>query len=530
MAIKIVRNAAGNCINFQGSSNPVYWNACLSGEVSTEDTSTVNVINDIRSLTSPTTVYEFYQIPYTDFVDADGNAFATAQDCADYITAQANVAGNTGTFILAGTDTLDFQVDSTGTTILLDNGDAFAANSIQAAGNSSGYIDIVKHTTGSVLYQDLRLANATINGTQVTQVLATAVNELNATFAQSGSDTGNVPVITSSLTAAIVEGETLNYELTADYGVGYEFSNLPSGVVTVQGKPRKLVGGSGVAAGTYNITMKAINYYGEDSETLVLTVSSPPFADTKSVSFNQNDYATAASPSALSTVLGRASNGSGSGDAWSMSVWLKCGTHTGGSKQTILFFGDTDYDNGGHIWLYYKGSDKSLTLQYGSKNNNLEFKSANNVFTSNTWHHILVTYDGGTTGSASGSVSSYYSRFNLYVDGSLLSTTNSNDNYGWSSGVDTDYLYLGKRRPNNDWMKNATKVDELAFWGSDESSNVAAIYNSGATHDLSALGSAPLHWWRMGDGDTYPTLQDTVGSVDLTMTNMTVAEIVSDVP
>ena len=33
MAIKIKRNDAGNCIEFQGSSNPVYWNACLSGEV-----------------------------------------------------------------------------------------------------------------------------------------------------------------------------------------------------------------------------------------------------------------------------------------------------------------------------------------------------------------------------------------------------------------------------------------------------------------------------------------------------------------
>ena len=47
MAIRIVRNEAGNCINFFGSSNPTYWNACLSGEVDSTDSNSVNVINDI---------------------------------------------------------------------------------------------------------------------------------------------------------------------------------------------------------------------------------------------------------------------------------------------------------------------------------------------------------------------------------------------------------------------------------------------------------------------------------------------------
>ena len=49
MSIKIVRNEAGNCITFEGSSNPVYWNACLSGEVAGSGANLVNVINDIRT-------------------------------------------------------------------------------------------------------------------------------------------------------------------------------------------------------------------------------------------------------------------------------------------------------------------------------------------------------------------------------------------------------------------------------------------------------------------------------------------------
>jgi hypothetical protein len=34
----------------------------------------------------------------------------------------------------------------------------------------------------------------------------------------------------------------------------------------------------------------------------------------------------------------------------------------------------------------------------------------------------------------------------------------------------------------------------------------------------------------MGDGDTYPTIEDNAGSYDLTMTNMASDDIVEDVP
>ena len=99
---------------------------------------------------------------------------------------------------------------------------------------------------------------------------------LNAIFSSSGTPTTSIPNITSGLAISLVGGETLNYELTADYGVGYEWdlSNV-SGVTTVEGNVRKLVGGSSLASGTYNIPVKAINYNGEDSETIVLTVDTP---------------------------------------------------------------------------------------------------------------------------------------------------------------------------------------------------------------------------------------------------------------
>ena len=59
--------------------------------------------------------------------------------------------------------------------------------------------------------------------------------------------------------------------------------------------------------------------------------------------------------------------------------------------------------------------------------------------------------------------------------------------------------------------------------------SISTIYNSGSPSDLTSL--SPDNWWRMGDGDNYPTIQD-VGSqgAHMIMYNMTAANIVTDVP
>jgi hypothetical protein len=358
---------------------------------------------------------------------------------------------------------------------------------------------------------------------------ATAVdvcNALNAIFSSSGTDTGEVPNITSSLAINLVEGETLNYELLADYGVGYEWdlSNV-SGVTTVEGNVRKLVGGSGLVAGTYNIPIKAINYNGEDNETIVLTVSTPPFANTKSIQFNNSDYL-GADAALLDGILGRSGNGSGSSDAWTISFWLK---PTNSSTGRVLFYyGSNDTTNGGVVEIRLTGSNK-LRLQYGSNNNCIRLQSPS-ALTPNVWQHITLTYNGGTTGASSGDISNYYNRFKLFINDVNQSTNNSHGNYGWSGAISGQNLRVGKLVSGN--TLNGEKIDELAIWGSDQSANASDIYNSGTPFDLSNLAIEPTHWWRMGDGDTYPNLQDSGSAANcvFVMYNMTSADIVSDVP
>jgi len=357
------------------------------------------------------------------------------------------------------------------------------------------------------------------------------VNALNTIFQTAGTPTGSAPTITSSLTIALVEGQTVNYELTADFGVGYEWdlSNV-AGITTVEGNVRKLVGGSSLSAGTYNIPVKAINYNGEDSDTIVLTVSTPPFANTKSVQFSNQDWL-GANAGILQNVLGRSSNGSGSSDAWTMQMLYKPSATSQG--QTILYYGDNDAANGGCIQVMQisSGNNYLLRLKYGSNNNNLRLQTSNGSLVANTWVHIIISYDGGTTGSASGSLNDYYGRFKIYLDGVLQTTNNSQSNFGWSGSVDPDNWRVG-RFTSGTYMRNNSKVDELNIWDSDQSSNASELYNNGVVFDTMTLTDQPVHRWRMGDGDTFPYLFDTGSAANciFIMNNMTAANIVSDVP
>lgn len=533
--IKIKRNEAGNCITFEGSSNPVYWNSCLSGEIDSTDSTLINVVNDIITAQSGSKQYEFFRIPFTNFLDADGNSFSTAQECSDYITQEANVLGSIGEQIATPDDEFNFYLDAKDNTVIMSTGDYFPVNTIQASLHTDNTMRINSIVGVKVYYSNINLANVSIDSVLLTGTESDKINTINALFQNTGTSSGNLPVITSSLAVNLTQGDTLNYELTADYGVGYEWDlSSVSGVVNVEGNPRKLIGGSSLTAGTYNIPVKAVNYNGEDSETLVLTVSSPSFLNSKSVQFQQNDYLTS-NGGILQNVLGRSGNGSGSSDAWTISFYFKAGT-SNNQSQTIVYAGNGNLSGNNHLRIYWNGNNtarQQMCFRYGSNFNNLELKSpVGSIQTGGGWYHVIMTYDGGTTGAASGSVSSYYSRFKMFINGTQQTTINTNQNFGNSSGLTVSEFIVGRYSTSTGYMRNSCKVDELAVWSTDESLNATSIYNSGIVQDLNSLSSSPLHWWRMGDGDTFPFLNDTGSQANCTfiMNNMTAADIVNDVP
>ena len=193
MTIRITRNAAGNCINFIGSSMPAYFNACLSGEVDPDDNTKVNIINDVQSEAQGQTRYEFYQIPYTELSDKDGAQFASAQEAADYVTSQGNVIGERGD---VGRDltgvAVDFRLDPTQTSIIMDNGSQWGVNTIKAVANADGTIHIKSIGQGiptgseepadNTLWQALDHKLVSIDSNAVTGGLNDVVNALNELF------------------------------------------------------------------------------------------------------------------------------------------------------------------------------------------------------------------------------------------------------------------------------------------------------------------------------------------------------------
>jgi hypothetical protein len=250
MAIRVTRNDAGNCITFVGSTNPVYWNSCLSAQINEGNTNNIDVINDIRSVEEGTTVYEFFNIPYTDFQDKDGNDFDSPSACADYITLNANVVSNTGTFSFSQLDEIDAQRDSTNTTVLFSNGDIYAVNSLVATAESDGTIKVSTVRGTKTIYTGIRFYNVSINDSQITNfnTIAAAVDRLNEVLSGGaiGSDTGSTVTSTTTTPSSatftvygdrITEtgvGTTLGYTSTSDTSSGSTNFDTSNGIYSNQ--------------------------------------------------------------------------------------------------------------------------------------------------------------------------------------------------------------------------------------------------------------------------------------------------------
>jgi len=220
-------------------------------------------------------------------------------------------------------------------------------------------------------------------------------------------------------------------------------------------------------------------------DTNIGTATTPSFSNTKSVRFDGIDDFVSLSSISLSS-------------EFTISVWIKP-TNIGSATSAIINSGT---NNSNRIGIY---DADSLQFKLDGSNVFLSETGGNN-FLENVWQHILIVRDSSNNISA-------------FRNGASFGTSVSNSNTGTF-----DSLFRFK---SSNYSSGG--LDEVAIWNSDQSANVASIYNSGAPNDISSL--SPLNWWRMGDGDTFPTLTDNgSGGNDGTMTNMTSGNIVTDVP
>lgn len=151
-----------------------------------------------------------------------------------------------------------------------------------------------------------------------------------------------------------------------------------------------------------------------------------------------------------------------------------------GGAQLIL---SSNYNGGDHLYAYPTGAPSTLD---------------------GNWHHWVVTYDG----------SSLCSGVHFYLDGTAYPTYALHDTLTGSilTSVDT-YIASRVQTPGHNHFPGY--LDEIAVYTKALSAGeVTWIYNGGAPRDLMG-GGAPSNlagWWRMGEGDTFPTLKDSVAS------------------
>tara|TARA_R100001530_G_scaffold127229_1_gene96385 strand:- start:352 stop:1101 length:750 start_codon:yes stop_codon:yes gene_type:complete len=208
-------------------------------------------------------------------------------------------------------------------------------------------------------------------------------------------------------------------------------------------------------------------------------------------------------------------------DTGSWSVWYKGEL---GSSLMFLICGDVNY----RIMWQPPGNTR-FVLYWATGVGWTTFSPPAEDLDDDNWHHLVWTLqrDGAIGTSAT---------MKLYYDGSLEVT----DTGTGSGSVASKPLVIGNGEAGSfgDGYEWNGYIDEVGFWNDHilTADEVTVLYNSRSPIDLQAdsgnyVSSGNLtHYYRMGDGDTYPTITDNQGSLDGTMTNMTSGDIQTEVP
>ena len=252
---------------------------------------------------------------------------------------------------------------------------------------------------------------------------------------------------------------------------------------------RKFITYNGVIVGNGGLTLLS---------TETDTPTPPSFADTKSFQFDGvTDY-----------IVPLITSGLDFSGSFTLMAWVK--TNAIGSNQFII---DTSTSvssgNGYSVRINTDGKIKFWSYAVAGLVN------STTVLGTNIWYHIACVHTS--------------TQNKIYINGSLDATLN------WSTGHSTSNTTNLKIASSN-VLSGFTNghIDEVAFFNTDQSANISAIYNSGTPTDLSSY--SPLGWFRMGDnspvwnGSTWT--MTSVGSQTNTAisANMLEASRTTDVP
>jgi len=208
--------------------------------------------------------------------------------------------------------------------------------------------------------------------------------------------------------------------------------------------------------------------------------------------------------------------------AGTFSWWMKTDNLTTSGSHYIMKFGEASANYcaivNGDLTFYWMTFDGAFTVASEHRGDYLD---------DGNWHHFVFT-----TSRPGGNGTEAISK--IYLDATEIAT--KTDTRTQSPYTASKFVFGAAHTGGYGAVE--CQADEMAWWDQVvlDADAITAIYNSGAPTDLSSdsgnydNSDDLTYWWRMGDGDTYPTIEDNEGSNDLTMTNMASGDIETDVP
>ena len=280
--------------------------------------------------------------------------------------------------------------------------------------------------------------------------------------------------------------------------------------------------------------------------TTVSVTTGPSFTNTKSTKFENLDSATRTRQSGEFTNLAKAVGAASS--AYTLSFWFKPGDNSHLNQNIFNAYSQSNtFEGTSIIQVMYNGntgSTRNIRFNVQDQSGGLDADNykldlstpvgdVTHTNGSDGFHHIAITNSGGSDAYESSSLG-----IKIYINGvNQTLTDNSNGGGLPDAGIGTNtvavapnIIALGRQPTNANYLRGG-RLDELSFFNEELSaSEVASLYNGGVPSDLDIFVPAPAHWYRMGDGDSSPTLIDSIGNADLTTNNMGEANFVSEVP
>ena len=388
-------------------------------------------------------------------------------------------------------------------------------NVLSATANDDGTVTIHNVNVqdideiANIPYTDILKEDGSLAGGTVTEV----VNYLNEMFVYDagGSALGTKPVITSPLAVEVVEDEPIHHAITA---TGNPFAwiatGLPTGIYLNENSGKMY--GSSLDVGLHAATIGVINVYGTTEATLNITVTGAGgWVDTYSTLFRDTGYRQYAEATTTAALL------VGSTNPWTVSLWVHLADQ------------DADYDlwsvGSNTTWVSIQALSTGKIQVYFKQNSTHALIVTAGSLAVATWYHVAVTNDGSNTPAG----------IKVYVNGAVQANTTVVNTVTGASGATGTFRIARAAGGNPNALYLNGYLDEFSFYGTAlNGAAVTALYHGGDPVDLTGLGSfGSCHaYYRMGDGDTFPTLTDGSGGGlhDATLYNMTASSFVSFVP